>query len=89
MFQLYILYYSGPAVVGLLGSGRDVLVNIGCVSVLVSRHLSGFGMIVILGIVTDIWSYLCWVGFFFLGFCRPFWISRECGGCGLLGTECF
>lgn len=34
-----ILCFSGPKVVGLLGSDGGILINIDCVSGLVSRHL--------------------------------------------------
>lgn len=38
---------------------------------------------------TDIWSYLCWVGFLFLCFCCLLWILAECCGYGLHDTESF
>lgn len=47
----------------------------------------GFGMIIGLG--SDFWVCLCWVGVLFFGFCFFLWIFRECiGGMLLVLVAC-
>lgn len=47
---------------------------------------SGFGIVVILGDYI-IWSWFCWVGAPFLGFCFTLWTLAICGGCGLCSKK--
>lgn len=79
----FYVTFLRATVVGLLVLVETYCPDCYCVSMLVS----GFGLIVILGV--DICSCLRSMGLLFLGFCFPLWILGECGGCGFCGKECF
>lgn len=86
MLQLPCIF-SEPAVLRLLGSSGDRLPWLLLLAflTLASRHLSGFGMILILD--DDVWSFLCFVGVLLFGFYFPLCFLGAYGCCVLPGRE--
>lgn len=75
-----ILHFSGPAVVGLLGSGGG---NFGCSCLCLGLGIWSYDDWVFLGV--DIWSCLCWVGVPFFGCLLSLRILGKCDNCGVPG----
>lgn len=80
------LHFSGPTVIGFLGSSGDIMWWLLLVVLFYWCLGFKFGTIEILG--ANIWFCLFWAGCFFSLFLFPVWIL-ECNGCVLSGREFF